>query len=133
MEFEKLKSVLKDFQSAASRLAQVLKMKATQVNMDATIQRFEFTFELGWKLMKTVADYQGKGEDAKNPRSAIRYVATQGLVSHPELWFEFLEKRNTASHLYSQEAAKNVYQAIKKFPPLCQELAKNVENFVVEN
>ena len=38
--------------------------------LDATIQRFEFCFELAWKLMKTVLEYEGI--DVNSPRSCIR-------------------------------------------------------------
>lgn len=42
--------------------------------LDATIQRFEFCFELAWKLMKTVLEYEGI--EANSPRSCIREGGT---------------------------------------------------------
>ena len=38
--------------------------------LDATIQRFKFCFELAWKLMKTILEYEGI--DVNIPRSCIR-------------------------------------------------------------
>ena len=46
--------------------------------LDATILRFEFCFELAWKLMKAVLQYDGIA--ANSPRSCIRESWKQGLI-----------------------------------------------------
>lgn len=48
--------------------------------LDATIQRFEFTYELAWKLMKNYLQYMGNNE-ATNPRSTFREAYKEGLLS----------------------------------------------------
>lgn len=131
MTKKKLQSAFTDFQKGLLRLKEVLKMPDSQINQDASIQRFEFTFELAWKLMKAVAEFLGKGELAHNPRNAIRYAAQEGVISNPQTWFDFLEERNTTSHLYSQEAAKKIYRQIKKFPKVCDELEMNVKQYIL--
>jgi len=40
------------------------------INQDATIQRFEFTFELAWKLMKTILEEEGI--KVVSPKNVIR-------------------------------------------------------------
>ncbi len=48
-----LKAQFGNFQKAVNRLNDALSYEKTEMNRDATIQRFEFCFELSWKLLKT--------------------------------------------------------------------------------
>ena len=125
MEIEKLKSLLADFQKAIVSLKEAFALPAIDINIDGTIQRFEYTFELGWKLMRAVADYQGKESEARNPRNAIRYGAYIELIDNPEAWFTHLNTRNSTVHLYNKEASRDVYEKIKTFPAAADQLAKH--------
>ena len=44
--------LLADLESALERLSEALAAPKTDLNRDASIQRFEFTFELFWKSLK---------------------------------------------------------------------------------
>ena len=127
MELEKLKSLFLDFENAISSLEEALSYDATDINIDGTIQRFEFTFELAWKLLHAVASYQGKEEEARNPRNAIRYGAYVELIDKPETWFNFLDARNSTTHLYNKAASREVYKQIKDFPAFAKKLTIEVK------
>lgn len=73
---EKLNSQINQLEDAIDRLSETLRMKPTRVNKDATIQRFEFTFELSWKAMKSLAFIQGI--ELVSPRESIRTAAQIG-------------------------------------------------------
>ncbi len=47
------------FEQALRKLEEIVKMEETEIIRDATIQRFEFTFELGWKLIKDYSMLSG--------------------------------------------------------------------------
>lgn len=79
--------------------------------LDATIQRFEFCFELAWKLMKAVLQYDGI--EANSPRSCIRESWKQGLIPDAQEWLEMMEKRNLSSHTYDENAAREIYREVK--------------------
>ena len=79
--------------------------------LDATIQRFEFCFELAWKLMKAVLQYDGI--EVNSPRSCIRESWKQGLISDAQEWLEMMEKRNLSSHTYDENAAREIYREVK--------------------
>ena len=79
--------------------------------LDATIQRFEFCFELAWKLMKAVLEYDGI--EANSPRSCIREGWKQGLISGAEEWLELMEKRNLSSYTYDEKATWEIYHEVK--------------------
>ena len=91
----------------------------TDLNRDAAIQRFEYTFELIWKTIKRILKY--KGMNANNPRDVIREAAKQGLIDNPALWFTFLDDRNETVHTYNESVAKEIYQDLPIFQ---QELTK---------
>jgi nucleotidyltransferase substrate binding protein (TIGR01987 family) len=76
------------------------------------IQRFEFTIEVTWKLLKTVLEYEGIVE-VKTPRDVIRNAAKFGFLSEGEIWIDMLETRNTLSHTYNEVFANRAFKKIK--------------------
>lgn len=79
--------------------------------LDGTIQRFEFAYELAWKLMKDYLIYEGIA--SSSPRSCIREGFKLGLIQEPEKWLDMLEKRNLSSHTYNEMTANEIYQLIR--------------------
>ena len=71
------------------RIAVKWEHDADNMYLDATIQRFEFCFELAWKLMKSALAYEGI--EASSPRSSIREGWKQGLIDSAEKWLDMLE------------------------------------------
>lgn len=110
----KLGEQIEQLEKASNRLAEALALAKTEINRDATIQRFEFTFELAWKTIKTFV--KTKGLDAKSPADAIRIGADLEIIENPSFWLEeVLEARNATSHLYDETIADAVYEAAKNF------------------
>ena len=85
----------------------------TDLNRDASIQRFEFTFELAWKTMRRILKY--KGILINSPRDTIREAAKEGFIQDPKKWFLFLENRNLTSHVYNEDVAEKIYSALPEF------------------
>ncbi|MBN2899218.1 MAG: nucleotidyltransferase substrate binding protein [Clostridia bacterium] len=79
--------------------------------LDATIQRFEFTYELAWKLMKIYLEYNGNNE-ALSPRSAIRESYKIGLITDGDLWIQMLGDRNRTSHTYDEACAFEIFEHV---------------------
>ncbi|WP_256625851.1 HI0074 family nucleotidyltransferase substrate-binding subunit [Selenomonas ruminantium] len=102
-----------DYHRALMRLQVALSKEpdADDMYLDATIQRFEFCFELAWKLMKACLDYEGI--EASSPRSSIREGWKQGMIADAEAWLDMQEKRNLSAHTYNESTALEVYQLIK--------------------
>ncbi|MDD6000904.1 MAG: nucleotidyltransferase substrate binding protein [Bacteroidales bacterium] len=78
---------------------------------EGLIQRFEFTHELAWNVMKDYAAYQGANE-IRGSRDAIRYALRQDLISDA-LWMETINARNLTSHDYNQDTANDIADKIK--------------------
>jgi len=125
----KLQSQTIDLKKATQRLDEALQAEKTDLNRDATIQRFEFTFELTWKTLNNVLKENHVA--VLGSKSIFREAAKLGLISSPELWFEFLESRNLTSHTYDLEIAEKVYQSAKKFHSEVLDLIKKIESLLV--
>ncbi len=69
--------------------------KPSEIERDGAIQRFEYSFELSWKTLKTVLEYLGV-EDCKSPRKALQAGLIQGFIKMDdrEIWLAMLEDRN---------------------------------------
>ena len=80
MRLEKINDLYEDFKNALTRLQEALDEDLLKGNIiiDGTIQRFEFTFELSWKLTKSVLSYNGI--DAESPRMAIKEAFKAGII-----------------------------------------------------
>ena len=111
---EQIRLKKENYHHAFMRLQAALRKDADVDDMylDATIQRFEFCFELAWKLMKAVLEYDGI--EANSPRSCIREGWKQGLISNAEVWLEMMEKRNLSSHMYDENVVRKIYHDVKE-------------------
>ncbi|KYD26852.1 hypothetical protein B4113_0728 [Geobacillus sp. B4113_201601] len=103
-----------DFERALAKLRQSAARDAQTDDLvvDATIQRFEFTYELAWKWMKLYLEYQGYSE-VTSPRKTIREAFREGLIEDGETWLRMLEDRNRTSHTYDEETAMDIYERIR--------------------
>lgn len=85
---------------------------------DSVIQRFEYTYELSWKMLKRQLEAEVATPveiDAMGFKDLFREGAVRGLIANPEAWFAYREQRNITSHTYDEEKAAQVYQAALRF------------------
>ena len=95
---------------------------------DGVIQRFEFTFELSWKMLKRYLEEFGLEKvDGLNNRDLFRVGFEQGLIDDPEAWFYYLKMRNQSSHIYDVNKAMAVFAAAREFRQTVQELLGRLE------
>ena len=69
----------------------------------ATIQAFEFTFELGWKTMRDFLKY--KGMNVNFTRDIIKEAFATNIIEDGQAWIDMMEDRNLTSHAYSEQKA----------------------------
>ena len=82
-----------------------------EVLKDGLIQRFEYTHELAWNVMKDYAEYQGAAS-IRGCRDAMREAFKMELITHPEGWTDMLGSRNLTSHTYNCEIAEEIFDKI---------------------
>jgi nucleotidyltransferase substrate binding protein (TIGR01987 family) len=78
---------------------------------EGIIQRFEFTHELAWKVMKDFLQYEGF-QDIIGARSATRMAFSQDLITEGQLWMDMIESRNKTPHTYQEDILVSEYQKI---------------------
>lgn len=82
------------------------------------IQSFEFTYELCWKFIQRWLKEHRHLEEAEHPRTRkelFRLAAKQGLIEHPEKWFDYGDARNITSHTYDRKTAMLVHEVANNF------------------
>ena len=83
-----------------------------EIVRDAVIQRFEYTYELCWKLLKRVLEQEGFSSPAiqvLSYKDLMREGATLGFIDDPVAWFRYREARNLTVHTYDRSNADTVY------------------------
>lgn len=95
------------FEKALGRLHEALAESETGLMRDALIQRFEFTYELGWKSMF----YWLRAQKEKVPevvRQVIQAAFRAELISDADLWEKIKDYRDETSHTYDEKKAIEV-------------------------
>lgn len=117
-----------DLQKALVRLKEAVMLPGeVTIHQDATIQRFEFTFELSWKLMQSIE--KENDINVYGVKTVMREAAKLGLIDDPIKWFYFLNQRNLTVHTYKEEIAQIVYQSAKDFIPYVEKLLTKAKDY----
>ena len=85
-------------------------VQEAELLQEGLIQRFEYTHELAWKVMKDYAEYQGY-TDIRGSRDALRKAFEMNLIGDKR-WMESIEDRNLTSHNYDTEVAEEIFASV---------------------
>ncbi len=80
---------------------------------DSVIQRYEYTVELAWKVMKDYLEEQGF-IDVTSPKKVIRKAFEEGLIQDATAWMAALNGRNITSHAYDETRANEIIKDISE-------------------
>ena len=104
-----------NFEKAFSLLEQAVNLSKdrslNELEEQGLIQRFEFTHELAWNVLKDYFEYQGN-TDITGSRDATREAFNKGLIKDGEGWMEMIKSRKQSSHTYNQEVADEITEKI---------------------
>ncbi|MBI2623633.1 MAG: nucleotidyltransferase substrate binding protein [Candidatus Liptonbacteria bacterium] len=107
-QFEKAFATLKE----AWNFSRSKKGAEFTIARDACIQRFEYCFDLSWKLLKETL-LQKHDITCTSPRTCLEEAFGQHLVDESELWAKMAKWRNLTSHVYYEEVADEVYKNLE--------------------
>lgn len=97
---------------------------------DACIQRFEYTYELAYKmLMRCLKNISANPTeiDSLPFRDCLRVGAESHLIASVEEWFDFRKARNQTSHAYDQDQAEEVFKILPKFVKAAEDLLQKLQ------
>jgi nucleotidyltransferase substrate binding protein (TIGR01987 family) len=105
---------LKAFSLLEKAVLQHQKSGLSELEEQGLIQRFEFTHELAWNVLKDYFEYQGN-TSITGSRDATREAFSKGLITDGEGWMEMIKSRNQSSHTYNEETAKEIVKNITEW------------------
>lgn len=119
-ENAKIKRFMHDLGNALGRFQEMLEVSTDDRDyaLDATIQRFEFSFELFWKTLRVLLN--DAGIQANNPRQVLSEAYAQQWINEEKAWLSLLKARNLTSHVYNEQRAQEIYEMILEHAPLMQ-------------
>jgi len=104
-----------NFQRAFGLLREAMDQDISQLNQlekEGVIQRFEFTFELAWKVLKDKMEHDGLVIDQISPRAVVRLAYQAKYIEDADVWLRMIGDRNLMSHIYDSAKFEMVLQAI---------------------
>jgi nucleotidyltransferase substrate binding protein (TIGR01987 family) len=78
---------------------------------EGLIQRFEYTHELAWNVMKDFLVNAGNN-NIFGSKDATREAFASGLIINGEVWMDMIKSRNKTSHTYNEETADDIFMKI---------------------
>ena len=125
---EKLKKRVEELRKALKTLKEITREPYSLVVRDAAIQRFEYTFEAFWKLLR---DYlrETEGIRCNSPKSCFREALSAGLVNEGQTTtcLEMTDDRNLTAHTYIEQLAEQIYKKIESYCKLMEDIFKLVK------
>lgn len=104
------------FQKACRRVLEITESDKepddlSELEQEGLIQRFEYTFELAWKVLQDFLKYKGY-EFVQGPNGTLQKALEDGLISNHDAWRRMAKARITTSHTYNEGEAVEIVQQI---------------------
>ncbi len=106
---------MRDLGNALARFKEVteVSLEENEFAIEATIQCFEFSFELFWKTLKLLLQ-ENVGVEVRGPKPVLIEAYAQEWVNDERKWIDLLDARNLTSHVYNEQRAQEIYEMILK-------------------
>ena len=120
-----------NFHKACRRLLEVTEADRfledlSELEVEGLVKRFEYTFELSWKVMQDLLIYKGY-EFMLGPNGTLKMAFEDGLISNHDGWRRMAKSRNTLSHVYDEEEVLPIVRLIySDYAPLLKQLDEDL-------
>ncbi len=109
-------TTLKDGYDLLQQYADDRDIRVRTAFSDACVQRFEYTLDAAWKVMKRyLQTFYGKPQSELTINNIFRLMDGYGLITDAQAWSEFYQRRNATSHSYDINVARDVVILIPSF------------------
>ena len=94
---------------------------------EGVIQRFEYTHELAWKVMKDFLEDVGEVK-IYGSKDATKEAFAAGLILDGEKWMDMILSRNMTSHTYNEETADEIFnKVVNEYHPILMAFANHMD------
>lgn len=126
---ERLKLKFEDSKKALDSLKEILNEPYSVIVRDATIQRFEFTFEAFWKFLKEYLK-SAKGAIVSFPKDCFREILPIGICTEEEIevLLKMTDSRNQTAHTYNEKIANEIYSKIESYTKLMDKIIGKIKD-----
>jgi nucleotidyltransferase substrate binding protein (TIGR01987 family) len=122
-----------NYEKALKQLTEALEQfgnNPIDIIKEGIVQRFEFTHELAWKVMKDYLQY----EDFRNTtgsRSATCEAFNKGILEQGQIWMDMIESRNKTVHTYDEAILNAEFDKIRNlYAPLFQRFLQKMKSYL---
>lgn len=118
-----------DANNSLETLRDILKEPFSIIIRDATIQRFEYTFEAFWKFIQEYLK-EKEGIIVNSPKSCFREIFSLGFISEEETvrLLEMTDKRNETSHTYKEKVAQSIFEKVDGYATLMTKILEKIKS-----
>jgi nucleotidyltransferase substrate binding protein (TIGR01987 family) len=131
MASEKIELKMKELMSAINSFKNAMAIDVSSMNEVTTdaiyngqIQKFEYTIELLWKILK--ANIKETGIDLNSPKSVLRHAFTFSKLSdeEKETALEMIDDRNKIAHEYKDYIMQVIHPKLKMYMELINKISE---------
>ncbi len=124
---EKLKLRSEAAIKALKTLKEIVEEPYSTIVRDASFKRFEYSFDIFWKLIKDYLRVR-EGIECASPKSCFREAFKVGILSEEETVkaLEMTDDRNLSTHTYDEEAIEEIYQQVRDYWKLMDDICKRI-------
>lgn len=116
--FGNYKKAMAKLEGAVERITQEYRLEETgkihedsfldDIIKEGLIQRFEYTHELAWNVMKDFLLNAGN-TNIFGSKDATKEAFAAGLIANGEVWMDMIRSRNKTSHTYNEATADEIF------------------------
>ncbi|TDO10641.1 MULTISPECIES: nucleotidyltransferase substrate binding protein [Halomonas] len=121
-----------NYSNAFSQLEQAVEAygdTTLDIIKEGVIQRFEFTHELAWKVMKDYLEHEGI-QNVTGSRSAARHAFNLGLLEDGQVWMDMIETRNHTVHAYRRSILETEFtKIVGRYCPALKQFRQTMEQY----
>lgn len=108
---QRFRNFNKAFIKLENAVLSFIKNGLSELEIEGLIQRFEYTHELAWNVMKDFFEHEGN-TTLMGSRSATREVFKKGIITDGENWMDIINSRNLTAYTYENEIANEIANKI---------------------
>ena len=97
------------FSRALALLREALSLPESDLSdleREGLVQRFHYTYECAWRVIKDRLDHEGIVLENATPRRVVREAFAAGLLKDGETWMDMIGDRNLTAHTYDPRGSR---------------------------